>query len=120
MVSVPTGRQPIPDNCAIISWNGSHTPSYMSGIDRIIILDARHLAKHLPGTAATNRLLHRGRAAHVFNDEATLLRVAEVIIEQGTYTGFARGYDRYGLLFSDATVSESALMVQPSLYSMAR
>jgi hypothetical protein len=73
----------------------------MSGIDRIIILDARHLAKHLPGTAATHRLLRRGRAAHVFHDEATLLRVAEAIIEQGSYTGFARGYDRYGLLFSE-------------------
>jgi hypothetical protein len=57
----------------------------MSGIDRIIILDARHLAKHLPGTAATNRLLRRGRAAHVFHNEATLLRVAEAIIEQGSY-----------------------------------
>ena len=74
----------------------------MSGIDRIITLDARHLAKHLLGTAATNRLLRRGRAAHVFNDEATLLRVAEDIIERGTHTGFARGYDRYGLLFSEA------------------
>ncbi len=74
----------------------------MSGIARVITLDARHLAKHLSGTAATNRLLRRGRAAHVFHDEATLLRVAEAIIEQGTYTGFARGYDRYRLLFSEA------------------
>jgi hypothetical protein len=78
------------------------TSSYMSGIDRIITLDARHLAKHLPGTAAANWLLRRGRAAHVFNDEATLLRVAEAIIEQGIYTGFTRGYNRYGLLFSEA------------------
>ena len=74
----------------------------MSGIDRIITLDARHLDKHLPGTVATNRLLRRGRAAHIFHDEATLLRVAETIIEQGTYTGFARGYVRYGLLFTEA------------------
>jgi hypothetical protein len=53
----------------------------MRGIDYIITLDVRHLAKHLPGTAATNRLLRRGRAAHVFNDEATLRRVAEALIE---------------------------------------
>ncbi len=49
-----------------------------------------------------NRLLRRGRSAHIFNDEATLLRVAQSIIETGTYTGFARGYDRYGLLFTEA------------------
>ena len=74
----------------------------MTGIDRDIRLDLKHLGKHLPETAQANRLLRRGRAAHVFNDEATLLRVAQAIIEQGTYTGFARGYNRYGLLFSEA------------------
>jgi hypothetical protein len=74
----------------------------MSGIDREIFLDTRHLAKHLPHTAQTNRLLRRGRAAHIFNDEATLLRVTQAIIERGDYTGSARGYDRYGLLFTTA------------------
>ena len=74
----------------------------MSGIDREITLDRRHIAKHLPDTAQSNRLLRRGRSAHIFNDEATLLRVAQAIIETGTYTGFARGYDRYGLLFTEA------------------
>ena len=74
----------------------------MSGIDRDIRLDLRHLAKHLPETAQSNRLLRQGRSAHLFNDEATLLRVSQAIIEQGTYTGFSRGYDRYGLLFSEA------------------
>jgi hypothetical protein len=73
----------------------------MSGIDREIALDRRHIAKHLPDTAQSNRLLRRGRSAHVFN-EATLLRVAQAIIERGTDTGFARGYDRYGLLFSES------------------
>jgi hypothetical protein len=74
----------------------------MSGIDHKIFLDSRHLAKHLPDTGQSNRLLRRGRAAHVFNDEATLLRVAQAIIEGGIHTGFARGYDRYGLLFTEA------------------
>jgi hypothetical protein len=74
----------------------------MSGIDRTITLDRRHLAKHLPDTAQSNRLLQRGRSAHIFNDEATLLRVAQAIIETGNHTGFARGYDRYGLLFTEA------------------
>ena len=73
----------------------------MSGIKRKIFLDTRHTAKHLPGTVQTDRLLRRGRAAHVFNNEATLLRVAQAIIKEGNYTGFARGYDRYGLLFSE-------------------
>jgi hypothetical protein len=43
----------------------------MSGIDRTITLDRRHIAKHLPDTAQSNRLLRRGRSAHIFNDEAT-------------------------------------------------
>jgi hypothetical protein len=74
----------------------------MSGIEHEILLDHRHIAKHLPDSPQSNRLLRRGRSAHVFNDEATLLRVAQAIIEAGTYTGFARGYHRYGLLFSEA------------------
>jgi hypothetical protein len=74
----------------------------MSGIDRTITLDRRHIAKHLPNTNQSNRLLRRGRSAHIFNDEATLLRVAQAIIDSGIYTGFARGYDRYGLLFTEA------------------
>lgn len=75
----------------------------MSGINSEIFLDSKHLEKHLPNTGASNRLLRRGRAAHVFKDEATMRRrVAQVIIERGTYTGFARGYERYGLMFSEA------------------
>jgi hypothetical protein len=74
----------------------------MSGPDREITLDHRHIAKHLPNTAQSNRLLRRGRSAHVFNDEDTLLRVAQAIIVGGTHTGFARGYDRYGLMFAEA------------------
>ena len=73
----------------------------MSGIEQEISLDTRHTAKHLPGTVQTDQLLRRGRAAHVFNDEATLLRVAQAIIKEGSHAGFARGYDRYGLLFSE-------------------
>ncbi len=74
----------------------------MSGLDREITLDCRHIAKHLPNTTQSNRLLRRGRSAHVFNDEDTLFRVAQAIIVEGTYTGFARGYDRYGLMFTEA------------------
>jgi hypothetical protein len=74
----------------------------MSGIDREIIPDRRQIAKHLPNTAQSNRLLRRGRSAHVFNDEDTLLRVSQAIIAGGIHTGFARGYDRYGLIFTEA------------------
>lgn len=71
----------------------------MSGIDGDIFLDHKHLAKHLLNTAQSNRLLRLGLAIHVFNNEETMLQVAQAIIERGNYTGFARGYKRYGLLF---------------------
>lgn len=74
----------------------------MSGIDLEITLDRRHLSKHLPNTPESSRLLRRGRAAHVFNDENTLFRIAQAIIVGGIHTGFARGYDRYGLMFSES------------------
>ncbi len=73
----------------------------MNGIDREIFLDRRHIAKHLPNTAQSSRLLQKGRSAHVFSDEATLFFVAQAIIEMGIHTGFARGYDRYGLMFTE-------------------
>jgi hypothetical protein len=47
-------------------------------------------------------MLRRGQAVHVFNDESTLARVTRTIIESGEYTGFARGYERYGLFFSSS------------------
>ena len=73
----------------------------MSGIDREITFDSRHIAKHLPDTLQVQRLLRRGRSAHVFRDEATMERVAQAIIEGGEFTGNIRGYDRYGLFFSE-------------------
>lgn len=73
----------------------------MSGIDREIFLDPRHTTKHLPGTAQVQRLLRRGRAAHVFNDEATMNQVAQAVISRGEFAGIIREYERYGLLFSE-------------------
>lgn len=73
----------------------------MSGIDHEITLDRRHIAKHLPDTPQSNRFLRRGRSAHVFNDRDTLFRVAQAIIAGGNHTGFARGYTRYGLMFTE-------------------
>jgi len=72
----------------------------MSGIQRPIVLDAKHIAKHLPDTPQMQRLLKKGRSAHVFNDEATMHRVARCIIENGEFTGTIRKYDRYGMFFS--------------------
>jgi hypothetical protein len=74
----------------------------MSGIDREIILDFRHTAKHLPKTPQVQRLLRRGRSAHVFNDEATIERVTQAIIERGEFTGVIRGYEHYGLFFAES------------------
>jgi hypothetical protein len=48
------------------------------------------------------RLLQREGAAHVFNDEATMLRVAKAIIENGEFTGIIRNHERYGLYFAGA------------------
>jgi hypothetical protein len=74
----------------------------MSGIEREIILDPRHIPKHLPHTPQVQRLLRRGRSAHVFNDQATMERVAQAIIKRGDFTGLIRGYERYGLLFAES------------------
>ncbi len=71
----------------------------MSGINREIIFDPRHVAKHLPDTPQVRRLSRRGRSAHVFNDEVTMERVGQVILEKGEFTGIIRGYERYGLFF---------------------
>ncbi|MDM9584541.1 MULTISPECIES: hypothetical protein [unclassified Nostoc] len=74
----------------------------MSGIEREIIFDPRHIYKHLPDTPQMQTLLRRGRSAHVFNDEATMNRVTQALIERGEYTGTVRGYERYGLFFAEA------------------
>lgn len=74
----------------------------MSGIDREIVLDSRHTAKHLPGTSQVQRLLKRGGSAHVFNNEATIERVAQAVIDRGEFTGVVRGYERYGLFFAES------------------
>lgn len=73
----------------------------MSGINRQITLDSRHVAKHLPDTPQIRRLLNKGRAAHVFNNEATMNQVAQAI-EDGEFTGKIRGYDRYGMFFVES------------------
>ncbi|WP_293346663.1 MULTISPECIES: hypothetical protein [unclassified Microcoleus] len=74
----------------------------MSGIHRQITLDSRHVAKHLPDTPQMRRLLNKGRAAHVFNNEATMNQVTQAIIENGEFTGTIRGYDRYGMFFIES------------------
>lgn len=74
----------------------------MSGIHRQISLDIRHVAKHLPDSSPVQKLLRTGRSAHVFNDRDTMERVTQAIIERGEFTGVIRGYERYGLFFTDS------------------
>lgn len=69
---------------------------------RFLFLDPKHISKHLPNTPQSQRLSIRGRSIHVFNDEDTMLRVAQAIIEGREYTGKVRNYDRYGLFFTEA------------------
>ena len=47
-------------------------------------------------------MLNKGRAAHVFHNEATMNQVAQAIIEDGEFTGKIRGYDRYGMFFVES------------------
>ena len=70
----------------------------MSGIDRDILIDSRYFQRHLPNTPQVRKLLRRGRAAHVFNDEKTMLEVAQ----RGEHAGSIRNYERYGLLFTQS------------------
>ena len=74
----------------------------MAGIDRQLLLDTKHVAKHLPGTPQMQRLLEREGSVHIFKDKETMLRVSARIIEVGEFTGQIRGHDRYGLYFSEA------------------
>jgi hypothetical protein len=74
----------------------------MTGVAQEVFLDQRHVQRHLPDTIPVQQLLRRGRAVHVFNNESTMMRVAQAIIERGKYTGLVRGYDRYGLVFTNA------------------
>ncbi len=74
----------------------------MSGIDREITLDLRHISKHLPDTVQAQTLLRRGRSVHVFHNQATMERVAQAVMERGDFTGNIRGYERYGLFFSES------------------
>jgi hypothetical protein len=73
----------------------------MTGIERQIILDVRQVAKHIADAPQMQRLIKRGLAAHVFDDETTMNQVAQAIIENGEFTGIIRGYERYGMFFNE-------------------
>jgi RHS repeat-associated protein len=61
--------------------------------------ELRHIAKHLEGTAAAERLIGREGAAHVFPDMATFEIVENAIFGRGEFTGVVRGTERFGLTF---------------------
>ena len=73
----------------------------MTGINRDLTLDERHISKHIPNTPEMLRLLNKEGFVHVFKDEATMKRVAQAIINQGKFTGVIRGHERYGLYFTE-------------------
>jgi hypothetical protein len=78
----------------------------MTGINHKIIPDPRIslFQKHLPDTPQVKRLLKKEGKAHVFNDQATMERVIDVIINQGGQTGVndeTDKYERYGLYFTE-------------------
>jgi hypothetical protein len=73
----------------------------MSGINRDLEPDIRHIAKHLPDTPQMQRLLQEEGSAHVFNNLETLQTVAQAILERGESIGNIRGHERYGLYFPE-------------------
>ncbi|WP_375339833.1 hypothetical protein [Lyngbya sp. CCAP 1446/10] len=48
------------------------------------------------------RLLNKGRAAHIFNNEATMNQVAQAIMEEGEFTDTIRAYERYSMFFLES------------------
>jgi hypothetical protein len=77
----------------------------MSGINRQLIPNSRPslINKHLPNTPQVQRLLRKEGKAYVFNDQQTMKRVTQAIIERGEKTGIedeTDNYERYGLYFT--------------------
>lgn len=78
----------------------------MSGINRQLIPDPRPslINKHLPNTPQVARLLRKEGKAYVFNDQQTMNRVIQAIIERGERTDIKDendNYERYGLYFTE-------------------
>jgi hypothetical protein len=73
----------------------------MSGINRNLEPDIKHIAKHLPDTPQMQRLLQQEGSAHVFNNPETMAIVAQAIIDRGEFIGIIRGHERYGLYFPE-------------------
>ncbi|MEG4507737.1 hypothetical protein QUA81_30620 [Microcoleus sp. F6_B4] len=73
----------------------------MTGINRELSIDTKHVAKHLPHTFEMQKLLKQEGSVHVFNDLATMEMVAQAIIANGEFIGVIRGHERYGLYFPD-------------------
>lgn len=72
----------------------------MSGIDRPLQPDPKHIAKHLPNTPQMQKRLGKEGFVHVFNDAETLQHVTTEILSKGEFTGRVRGHERYGLYFA--------------------
>ncbi|NJK70367.1 MAG: hypothetical protein HC941_31115 [Microcoleus sp. SU_5_3] len=73
----------------------------MTGINRELSIDTKHIAKHLPNTPQMQNLLQQEGSVHIFNDRDTMESVAQAIIANGEFIGLIRGHERYGLYFPD-------------------
>jgi hypothetical protein len=69
------------------------------GIVELAMNENRHIAKASPQEYTTNakKLLQRG-SYNVFNNEATMIRVAQT--RKWEFTGIIRNPERYGLYFA--------------------
>jgi len=66
-----------------------------------VAFELKHIAKHLPDTPQSSRLIAREGAAHVFNDRVTFEAVENALYEGGQATGMVRGTERFGLMFEN-------------------
>ncbi|MDQ2809679.1 MAG: hypothetical protein M3Z04_22620 [Chloroflexota bacterium] len=105
--SVPPGKEP-PINDELPDRSGREpalSPAEIAAKRQLLrkaALDERQVDKHLLDTPASNRLLAKEGAIHVFIDRETMNRVIQEIIDHGQYLGSIRGHERWGVQFNEA------------------
>ena len=72
-----------------------------TGIHDSIFKSEKHTRKHLPNILESQKNLKDEGEIHVFNDESTLNYVTELISQQGCFSGWIRGHQRFGLMFKE-------------------
>ena len=85
----------------------------MSGINHEIFLDSRHAGKHLPDIPQMQRLLRRGRSAHVVFNLAAMESLRKPSLKDGSLKGQFDDMSAMAYFFLNQSVIESALKIAP-------